>query len=199
MTRSLAGAAAAALLLALSPAALAQTGEPDCDGPAGNPRPDTPEWHQREADNDYGGEQRGRDTSSNPAYAAAKAELYARHGGEIPEDPFRDPTVLNGSRFRFQEVSYVNRAGQTIPGMLFRPCDSSCKDRPARLQSFKPPYPGVVIVHGGAANQEMYLWGAEGLAEAGYMVLTFQIPEPDNASSDTHYDNTKDALDWFTS
>jgi dienelactone hydrolase len=57
----------------------------------------------------------------------------------------------------------------------------------------------VIVVHGGSANQEMYLWGSEALAEAGYMVLTFQIPEPDNAQSDFHYPDTKDALDFFTS
>jgi hypothetical protein len=83
--------------------------------------------------------------------------------------------------------------------MLFRPCDASCHDRPARLKTYQPPYPGVVIVHGGGANQEMYLWGAEGLAEAGYMVLMFQIPQPDNTGGDAHYDNTKAALDYFLS
>src|SRR5947207_2017630 len=58
-------------------------------------------------------------------------------------------------------------------------------------------YPGVLVVHGGAANQEMYLWGSEGLAESGYMVMTFQIPEPENAESSFHYPDSKEALDWF--
>ena len=49
---------------------------------------------------------------------------------------------------------------------------TSCRHAGARVE---PPYPGVVIMHGGAANQEMYLWAAEGLAEAGYMVLTVNI------------------------
>jgi hypothetical protein len=162
VARVLAGAIVC--LAVAAPAAAGQSGEPDCEGPAGDPQPNTPQWHQRENDNDYCGEQRGRDTSSNPAYAAAKAALYARYGTEVTEDPFRDPPALTGSRFRYQQVSYVNRAGQTIPGTLFRPCDASCQGRPARLKTYQPPYPGVVIVHGGAANQEMYLWGAEGLA-----------------------------------
>ncbi len=72
--------------------------------------------------------------------------------------------------------------------MLFRP-----------LRKVAPPYPGVVIVHGGAASQEMYLWGAEALAEDGYMVLTFQIPEPENAGGDSHYPDTKAALDYLLS
>ena len=70
---------------------------------------------------------------------------------------------------------------------------------PAGLRRYRPPYPGVVVVHGGAASQEMYFWGAEGLAEAGYMVLTFQIPEPDNAQSKFHYPDTKAALNFFLS
>jgi pimeloyl-ACP methyl ester carboxylesterase len=68
---------------------------------------------------------------------------------------------------------------------------------PAGLRRYKPRYPGVVIVHGGAANQEMYFWAAQGLAEAGYMVLTFQIPEPDNSSSDLHYPDAKAALEYL--
>jgi dienelactone hydrolase len=41
----------------------------------------------------------------------------------------------------------------------------------------------------------MYLWGAEGLAEAGYMVLSFNI----GRDEDTHYEDTRSALDYFTS
>jgi dienelactone hydrolase len=63
------------------------------------------------------------------------------------------------------------------------------------LASYEPPYPGVVIMHGGAANQEMYWWAAEGLAEAGYMVLTVNIGRTD----DGHYQATKDGLDWLLS
>src|SRR2546430_13481952 len=63
----------------------------------------------------------------------------------------------------FQEVSYTDAAGKSFPGYLFRPCDHSCKNVPAGLSTREPPYPGVVIMHGGAASQEMYFWAAEGL------------------------------------
>ena len=56
-------------------------------------------------------------------------------------------------------------------------------------------YPAVVIVHGGAANQEMYLWASEMLAEAGYMVLTFQIPN----TASTHTEDLRKALDFLFS
>ena len=194
----------AALLSLIASAALtlappAGAGTADCEGPAGDPQPGTPEWHQREAGNVYCGEQRFWDTTSNPAFAAAEAENLARTGQADMEDPFRDPWRWDGRRFRHQEVSFDNGAGDRLPGLLFRPCDASCQDRPAGLRAYKPRYPGVVIVHGGAAQQEMYLWAAEGLAEAGYMVLTFQIPTADNTGGGTHYDNSRAALDYFLS
>src|SRR3954453_3271275 len=191
----------AGMLLALGTAsgAAAAPGEPDCTGPAGDPQPGTPAWHQREADSAYCGEQRPADTAANPAYAAAKAELYAREGREVQEDPFRDPALWHGILFRYEPVSFKSPTGQDLPGYLFRPCDASCHDRPAGVGTQHPPYPGVVIVHGVLASQEMYLWAAEGLAEAGYMVLTFQIPEPDNAQSDFHYPDSKAALRYFLS
>ena len=190
-------ALAAAAVLLTGPAAADVPGGPDCKGPAGNPKAATPAWYQRENDNAWCGEQRFRDTTSNPAFAAAKAQMDARNGTEIEGDPFRDPLVLGGKRFRYQHASFKSPSGQTLPGYLFRPCDRSCRHMPAGLPRFRPPYPGVVIVHGGAASQEMYFWGAEGLAEAGYMVLTFQIPEPDNAQSSFHYPDAKAALNYF--
>jgi dienelactone hydrolase len=195
---ALAGAIGALLSLGaggLGPAAAAGDvpGGPDCKGPAGDPKPGTSAWYEREAANAWCGEQRYRDTTTNPAYAAARARLDS----DVPEDPFRAPSLWGGKRFRYQHVSFKSPSGQRLPGYLFRPCAASCRGMPAGLRRHKPRYPGVVIVHGGAANQEMYFWGAEGLAEAGYMVLTFQIPEPDNASSDFHYADTKAALDYF--
>jgi dienelactone hydrolase len=167
----------AAVLASCAPAARAAA-VPDCDGPPSNPAPGTPAWHQREQDNDYCGEQRAYDTEANPAFAMPSFQ-----------DPYRDPGKLNGVRFRSRAVSFTNRSGQEISAMLFRPL-------PGR---YRAPYPGVVVVHGGAARQEMYLWGSEALAEAGYMVLTFQVPSEDNTGGDTHYDNTKDALNYFES
>jgi dienelactone hydrolase len=184
--------AAAAALLAV-PSASAQA-EPDCTGPAGDPAPGTPEWDRREDDNVSCASQRNGDTGSNPAYQQALTEPRPASRNSAM-DPFREPTRWNGSRFRFEEVSFANGAGKRFPGLLFRPCDRSCRERPPGLQTYEPPYPGVVIMHGGAANQEMYLWAAEGLAEAGYMVLTFSIGRGD----DSHYEDTKTALDFMTS
>src|SRR5688500_3830061 len=73
-----------------------------CDGPPPAAQPNTPEWTQREADNVECGEQRSRDTQSNPAYTAAAAQLQAERGGPVAEDPSRDPARLDGKRFRYE-------------------------------------------------------------------------------------------------
>jgi dienelactone hydrolase len=168
----------------------------DCDGPPGDPAPGTPEWHQRELDNAFCGDQRGRDLAANPAYLAEQAALNRRKGSPVTMDAFRDPEVLDGVRFRHQEVSFTARDGQRLSGAIFRPCDGSCRDLPRRLRRHELPYPGVVVVHGGGANPDMYLWGSEALAEAGYMVLAFQVP---GGGGDAHYEYTKDALDFLLS
>src|SRR4051812_43159653 len=129
--------------------------EPDCDGAPPAAEPGTPEWNQREQDNVFCGSQRSADAQSNPAYQAAASQVQAEHGGPVAEDPFRDPAQLNGTRFRWQTVSFEDPQGIDLSGMMFRPCDGSCLDRPAGLRAFAPPYPAVVIVHGGAAQQEM--------------------------------------------
>jgi hypothetical protein len=191
---------AVALLAVAKPADAQSIGATNCVGPPGDPEPGTFEWQQRELANAYCGEQRAADTASNPLFAAGWTQMQTRHPGEdFRADPFRDPLLLQGSRFRYQTVEVPSPGGGTVPGMLFRPCAAGCVERPAGLGAFKPPYPGVVIVHGGAANQEMYLWGAEGLAESGYEVLTFQLPTADNLGGSAHYDYAKSALDYFVS
>ena len=191
--RAALAAAAACLMLATAPAASGQS-EPDCAGPAGDPAPGTAEWERREDQQMYCATQRNADTAGNPAYQAAL--LRPRPPGRSGAmDPFREPTLWNGSRFRFEEVSFADAAGKRFGGMLFRPCDASCHDRPAGLATHEPRYPGIVIMHGGAANQEMYLWAAEGLAEAGYMVLTFSIGRTDGS----HYEDTRSALEFLLS
>ena len=180
-----------------APAANAQSVvEPiDCTGPARAAEPGTPAWHAREIENAYCATQRNLDTHSNPLYFAALASAPLPARATTASDPMREPTRLAGKRFRFDELTFTGAAGKSYPAMLFRPCDASCVAMPKGLRRFAPPYPGVVIMHGGAANQEMYWWAAEGLAEAGYMVLTVDIERTDRE----HYQATKDGLDWLLS
>ncbi|MFL5826539.1 MAG: hypothetical protein ACJ76V_08455, partial [Thermoleophilaceae bacterium] len=157
-------AVALALLPAASAAASPLPGPVDCTGPAGDAAPGTPEWTAREAREAYCGEQRAFDTAANPLFQERGAENTAADGGVSVGDPFRDPARLNGSRFRYEKLSFADPGGRQLDARLFRPCDSSCRDLPRGLRRFEPPYPAVVVVHGGGADQEMYWWGAESLA-----------------------------------
>ena len=188
------------LAVVAASAAAAPAPDPiDCTGPAGAAAPGTSEWYQREAREAWCGEQRARDTAANPAFQAAGAEAVARNGGILKEDPFRDPPLLNRSRFRYEKVSFPDPSGQVLDGYLFRPCDHSCRNMPAGLRAFAPRYPAVVVAHGGSADQEMYWWGVEPLAEAGYMVLTFQVPTAQNTGPAAFFGDTTAALDFLTS
>jgi dienelactone hydrolase len=184
-------------MLAAAPGARAQSGaEPvDCTGPTADARPGTADWHRREAENAYCATQRNLDTHSNPLYLAALGDRPLPARSTTAGDPLREPTRLDGHRFRFDELTITGAGGKAYPAMLFRPCDATCTDLPAGLTRHAAPYPGVVVMHGGAANQEMYWWAAEGLAEAGYMVLTLNIGRTD----DGHYQAVQDGLDWLLS
>ena len=168
----------------------------DCTGPAGEATPGTLAWEQRESANAYCATQRTLDIQTNPAFHEAQATRPAANRRLVAMDPFREPTLLHGSRFRFEEFSIFDAEGKELPAFLFLPCDASCAAIPVGLDSHDPPYPGVVIMHGGAANHEMYLWGAEGLAEAGYMVLTVNLEDRTDGG---HYEATKAGLDWLLS
>src|SRR3954470_9940972 len=132
----------AALALALAPAAPARAY--DCVGPPPAAEPGTADWQAREAGEATCGEQRVSDTAANPAFHAAALANTARDGGVYMGDPFRDPSGPAGTRFRYERTSF-DPDGRQLDARLFHP-------PPSR----RPPYPGVVVVHGGGADQEMY-------------------------------------------
>jgi dienelactone hydrolase len=172
----------------------------DCAGDPGDPAAGTPAWFARELNEVPCGEQRASDTAANPLFAATGARNLARDGGAVYEgDPFRDPTALAGRRFRFLRTSFTDPEGQRLDARVFLPCNASCRHMPAGLRRFRPPYPAVVVVHGGSANQDMYDWGIEPLAEAGYMVLSFQVPTAENTGPTVFPADTEAALDFLTS
>ncbi len=124
--RSLAAVVGAAALSVNVAAAGAQSGiEPvDCAGPAPAAEPGTPAWYQRELDNAYCATQRELDAHSNPLYTAAQANRPANRA-TTAMDPMREPTLLAGTRFRFDEFTFTSAEGKSYPAMLFRPLASS--------------------------------------------------------------------------
>src|SRR3954453_18919136 len=84
----------------------------DCAGPAGDPAPDTPAWHAREQANDWCGEQRAVDTTTNPAFGPPSALTFFGSAGQTLEDPFRAPATWRPTRGRYQEISFTTSAGE---------------------------------------------------------------------------------------
>src|SRR3954452_11945859 len=203
--------AAAALCVAPASATPPVDVDMSCVAPAGDPQPNTPEWVQRDTQNQYCASLRNRDQLLNPAFGYANvtegAALWEQQMAEQAADPFHlrggVTTVVPGSRaadpFRTIErwteqgrgsvapVSFRALDGATLRGHVFVP--------PATVPKPKKGYPGVVITDGSVqAYQELYYWAAEDLAAHGYMVLVYDVqgqgssdlfpancPDPSNA------------------
>jgi len=128
--------------------------------------------------------QRGVDQLSNPAYLAAFAPLLADYAqtqnsnGPVVVDPFR--LAWAPSRGEQRTVTYYNRYGVKLSAELFSP------RTPAR------PLPAVLLMTGGGSAEKAYRGIAQGLAEAGYLVLGVEAqgdganpatpPDPDPAT-----------------
>ena len=160
---------------------------------AQDPKPGTPEWTDRDRENQYCSTERYFDRGWQPLGNTA-----ATYG----EDPYRLPTLPGnaGTRFRFDQP--------TIPGIpadeVYRPCPATgpeqCHNMPNGLHTFDPPYPVVVIFHGFTASMQLHRWTAQPLAEAGYMVITvngtcpcpYPVSTPNSQTS-----NGTNILDWL--
>jgi dienelactone hydrolase len=178
---------------------------PDGDNPAHfdclgyrwatDPTPGTPEWTDRDRENQYCSLQRYVDRTFQPLGNTAPT-----YGQDPYRFPFRPGTA--GTRFRFDQP--------VVPGItsleLYRPCPtdpSVCPDLPAGLKRFDPPYPVVVVFHGFTASKELHRWTTQVLAEEGYMAIAVNgsIPYPNGVSISAP--NSQDAangsriLDWL--
>lgn len=188
LENAVAGVAVATGLLPLSSARDDKT---PCALPAGNPDPvnDSLQWQLRDLRNVQCSTQRLNDMAANPAFATqfvtdSPATLADTLGlllsdplrpvislgqlvpGARNADPYRIPQDWQSAgRGRTQTVTFVASDGAHLRGRLFLPGSS-----------IAPPYPGIVITPGSIqAYKEMYYWAAEGLAEAGYMVLIYDV------------------------
>ncbi|HEX8207633.1 MAG TPA: hypothetical protein VF587_16335, partial [Solirubrobacteraceae bacterium] len=71
-------------------------------------------------------------------------------------------------RGRVEPVIFKSLNGSTLRGHVFAP--------PARVKRPKAGFPGVVITDGSVQGfEELYFWAAEDLAEAGYVVMTYDV------------------------
>lgn len=207
----------------------------DCQAPAGEAEPGSPEWTQRDTANMLCATERLDDMFANPAFLAAfnveTADKYPSQqvemltqdttdphlslGQLVPggstTDPFRTARRWEASgRGQIEKISFRATNGTKLNGHIFLPPESVT----GRL-------PAVVITTGSIQGyQEMYFWAAQGLAEAGYQVMTYDVQGqgnsgtfpamehctgPDNCSgvpfqqAYNFYQGTIDALNFFFS
>jgi hypothetical protein len=164
----------------------------NCTAPAGNPAFGTPAWTLRDVENEYCATGRLLDEATNPAFSETlstetpsiySAQTLAQLGrpghleggattlvpGATTADPFRTLSRWTGAGLgRVTPVSFVSLDGAVLRGYVFEPPAS---DPP-------PPsgYPGVVITDGSIQGyQQLYFWAAEGLAQDGYEVMTYDV------------------------
>ncbi len=164
----------------------------NCTAPAGNPAFGTAAWYLRDLENEYCATGRLQDELTNPAFSETlstqtpslySAEVLAQLGhaghldggvttlvpGATAADPFRTIDRWTSAGLgRVTPIAFTSLDGAVLRGFVFEPPAS---DPP-------PPggYPGVVITDGSIQGyQQLYFWAAEGLAQNGYMVMTYDV------------------------
>jgi len=152
-----------------------------CAAPPSDPAPGTAEWRDREVVNLDCMRQGSEDALANPEYVAAFDAMRTEwaqepgHGAEVRGDPLRHPaTRWDGVRGRHQQVWIATLGGGRMSAELFAPlgpCRGKCPRLPQGLRREQPPYPVIVLLHGGGAAKEMFWNTAEVVAEHGYLVL----------------------------
>lgn len=161
----------------------------DCLGPVQHesPAPGSAEWAQRDADNMACARQRIDDFAGQPAALFTPGKTPAL-------DAYRNPASHAGKRFRYTEASTPSASGKPIAVEIYRPCAAgTCTGLPAGLKTFEPPYPAVVIVHGGYSSKRLHRSAAQVLAEAGYMTIALETTAP----MGTHGPDAQSVVDWL--
>jgi hypothetical protein len=163
-----------------------------CTAPAGNPAFGTVAWTLRDLVNQYCATGRIIDEVTNPAFSETLAtetpSLYTaqtlaqlgRPGhldgglttlvpGATTADPFRTLSRWTAAGLgRVTPVAFTSLDGAVLRGYVFEP--------PANDPPPSSGYPGVVITDGSIQGyQQLYFWAAEGLAQDGYEVMTYDV------------------------
>lgn len=106
-------------------------------------------------------------------------EVFGDRGISYVGDPLRRNEVWDRRRGNVLGISYRNRYGATIRGYLWAPF-LPFTDPVTGVQT-SGPLPAVVLVNGLGSPGQLYLAEAQGLAEAGYIVMQFD-PQGTGAS-----------------
>jgi dienelactone hydrolase len=156
-----------------------------CDEYAGDPEFGTQEWTDRDTNNVSCAYQRREDAQTSPAFHAKHQQQVAIEEVEFAStlaewaaepnrlhvnccigpqakvgDPFRSPEEWAAAgRGRHLKFYFINRNGAKLRARLYAPVDSTKR------------YPAVTFTPGLQSYNEVNSWFAQGMAEAGYVVL----------------------------
>ena len=95
------------------------------------------------------------------------------------------------------EFEFTNRTGQELAATVWAPS----AERLERL-GLRAPLPGVIYSGGVISAQPMYYWFAQGMAEAGYVVMTYDVTGQGRSEGSSTGDapaDLEDAIDFFVS
>jgi pimeloyl-ACP methyl ester carboxylesterase len=132
---------------------------------------------------------------------AAQQGPYQLHQWPWSGDPDREPcdsstpSVNDCYDGQVQHVEFESSGGLTLDGNAWFPKSDALKDDAGRV-------PGIVISSGFQGNQKMYYWAAQRLAEAGYLVFTYDVSgqgHSEGQQTGPAADELRDALDFFIS
>ena len=209
---------------------------------ADDPEPGSSEWQARDQENQSYAMARQQDQLQHRAFGAKylneTIEVTAENAADQAQNPTR-PVVSasralpgepadayrrdwNGRRGMQIAIEYLNREGARITGNVWAPTLPLVD--PVTGESSYGPFPGIVITTGSIQGfEELYWWAAQGLAEAGYIVMTYDVQgqgesevfahRPDGTpwcgadgcpgvpfqQSKNFYEGTEDAVAWFLS
>ena len=142
----------------------------------------------------------GRNAAANAQDPrAAEQGPYQFHNWPWTGDPDREPcgdsaTPANDCYDgRIQHTEFESRGAKTIDANVWYPGSGVLEDKKGRV-------PGIVISSGFQGNQKMYYWAAQGLADAGYLVFTYDVSgqgHSEGQSTGPAADELRDAIDFF--
>jgi hypothetical protein len=161
---------------------------------ATNGVPTNPAWYARDALNQYCATLRLRDQFTSPAYGSedvieGDGLWLDQLGNQLQDGPGHIhgglTTLVPGSQAA-DPFRTVQRWEQRTGGVVLPVSFSSSDGAVLRGNVWMPPpgtptlkngrYPGVVITDGSIqAYQQLYYWAAEGLAQYGYEVMTYDV------------------------
>ena len=139
------------------------------------------------------------------------ADTLVYEGADIPKRgleqfahwPWNGDPGCSGYRYqghfagRKAEVKILNAAGQRLAATVWAPSQAQLD-----AQGLSAPLPGIVYSPGVLSAQPMYCWFAAGMANNGYMVLTYDVTgqgKSDGLNRGNPVSELGSAIDWFTS